>query len=134
MRFVKTLTVTAGATIAAPSSTSLRLIRGKLTHIEIAFPPGPGGYVSVVIMDRNLQIAPANPEQSFSWDDDTLSFSMNYPITDQPFELILVGWSPDAIYDHLITFRLDIDTSEKDDREALLQAMSQAFKPFGERE
>ena len=106
MRFVKTLTVTAGATIAAPSSTSLRLIKGTLTHIEIAFPPGPADYVHVVIMDRNLQIAPANPEQTFSWDNYTHGFSMNYPITDPPYELILLGWSPDANYDHVITFSI----------------------------
>jgi len=133
MRFVKTLTVTAGSTIAEPSETILRLIRGKLTHIEIAFPPGPADYVHVVIVDGNLQIAPANPEQSFSWDDFTHGFSMNYPIVDQPYELTLVGWSPEAIYDHNITFRIDIDSTAEDDRQALLELLSGGFKPFGER-
>jgi len=120
MRFVKTLTVTAGSTIASPSTDTLRLIKGTLTWIEVAFPPGPAGYVDVVIMDRNLQIAPANPEQVFSWDDYTFGFSMNYPIDDPPFILTLTGWSPDAKYDHNITFHFDVTPVGKDDRNALL--------------
>ena len=131
MRFVKVLTVTAGSTIADPSETPIRLIGGKLTHIEIAFPPGPANYVHVVIMDRNLQIAPANPEGAFSWDDHTHGFSMNYKMVDPPYELTLVGWSPDAMYDHDITFRLDVDPTAEDDRQALLDILSGGFKPFG---
>lgn len=125
MRFVKTLTVTAGSTVASPSSTTLRLIKGTLTWIEVAFPPGPAGYVSVVIMDHNLQIAPANPEQYFAWDDYTMGFSMDYSIEDEPYELILVGWSPDAKYDHNITFRFDVSPAEKGDKNALLEYLRQ---------
>jgi len=131
MRFVKTLTVTAGATGADPSTTAIRLIKGTLTHVEIEFRSGCAWYVYVVIHDRILQIAPANPEEAFSCDDHTESFTMNYPINDPPYELILNGWSPGANYDHKITYRFDIDTSEQDDREALLLAMTQAFKPYG---
>jgi len=125
MRFVKTLTVTAGSTIAGPSTDLIRLVKGTLTWIEVAFPPGPAGYVDVVILDRNLQIAPANPEQAFSWDDYTLGFSMNYPIDDPPFVLTLGGWSPDAKYDHDITFRFDVIPVGKDDKNALLQYLEQ---------
>jgi len=131
MRFVKTLTVTAGATEAEPSTTAIRVIQGKITHLEIEFRPGCAWYVYVVIMDRILQIAPANPEQAFCCDDRTMSFTMNYPVNDPPYEFILSGWSPGANYDHKITFRFDIDTSAQDDREALLIAMAQAYKPYG---
>lgn len=120
MRFVKRLTVVAGSTTTDPSTDTLRLVKGTLTYIEIASPPGPGGYVDVVILDRNLQIAPANPEQVFSWDDYTMGFSMNYPIEDEPYKLTLAGWSPNAIYDHNITFRFDVIPKGKDDRNALL--------------
>lgn len=125
MRFVKTLTVTAGTTVTDPSATTLKLIKGTLTWIEVAFPPGPAGYVSVIIADRNLQIAPANPEQVFAWDDYTLGFSMNYLIDDPPYKLILEGWSPDAKYDHNITFRFDVTPAEKDDKNALLEYLRQ---------
>lgn len=125
MRFVKTLTVTAGATEANPSTDTLRLVKGTLTWIEVAFPPGPAGYVDVVILDRNLQIAPINPEQVFSWDDYTLGFSMNYLIEDEPYKLTLAGWSPDAMYDHDITFRFDVTPKGKDDRNALLDYLAQ---------
>jgi len=125
MRFVKTLTVTAESTIADPSTDLIRLVKGTLAWIEVAFPPGPAGYVDVVILDRNLQIAPANPEQAFSWDDYTLGFSMNYPIDDPPYILTLAGWSPDAKYDHNITFRFDITPKGKDDRNALQDYLAQ---------
>lgn len=130
MRFVKTLTVTANSLEASPSSTTLRLIGGTIKNVEIEFRPGCAWYVYVVILDRNLQIAPANPEQGFCSDDEIMTFTMNYPLNDPPYELILDGWSPGAIYDHKITFRFDVDTTEADDREALLQAMAAAFKPY----
>lgn len=131
MRFVKTLTVTAGSTKTSPSSTPIRLIKGVITLIEIAFPPGPANYVSVVIRESNLQIAPANPEAAFRWDDFTHSFSMDYTMIDIPYELKLIGWAPDATYDHEITFRFDVDTKGKDERELLLERMVEPFKPYG---
>lgn len=131
MRFVKTLTVTARSTERDPSTIEARLIKGKLIHIEVAFPPGPGGYVSVVIRDGELQIAPANPEGSFSWDNFTHSFTMNYEMVDPPYALTLKGWSPDADYDHDIVFRFDVDTLGKDERELLLDRMTEGFRPFG---
>jgi len=131
MRFVKRLTVTAGSLESAPSTQTVRLIKGTLTHIDVGFRSGCAWMVSVVILDRNLQVAPANPEYSFVDDDHTMSFSMNYPITDEPYELTLNGWSPDANYDHVITFRFDVDTQDGDDREILLAAMADPFKPYG---
>lgn len=120
MRFVKVLTVTAGSTKSSPSRDSILLSNGMLYHMEVAFPPGPGNWVSVVVLDGNVQIAPANPDGVFNWNDYTLSFTMNYPLTDVPYKLLLRGWSPDAIFDHNITFRFDVQPTEKDDRKALL--------------
>jgi len=125
MRFVQTLSVPAGKTEALPAEQAVRLIGGTLKHIEIAFPPGPGSHVSVVIMDRNLQIAPINPEASFAWDDYTMSFSMNYPLDDAPYELLLRGWSPEAVFAHTITFRFDVEPAEEDDRSAILDYLKQ---------
>ena len=131
MRFVQRLTVAVGSTLASPSTGRIRLIKGTITNIEIEFRPGCAWYVYVVIHDRILQIAPSNPEQAFRADDEIMSFTMNYPMIDAPYDLHLIGWSTGATYSHIITFRIDVDTTEGTDRDVLLGLMTEAFKPFG---
>lgn len=134
MRFVQRLTVAVGSTERSPSTTRIRLIKGTITNIEIEFRPGCAWYVYVVIRDRILQIAPSNPEQAFRADDEIMSFTMNYPMIDAPYDLHLIGWSTGAFYEHIITFRFDVDTTEGTDRDVLLALMSEAFKPFGDKQ
>ncbi len=109
MRFVFELTIPAGTTKATPATNEVKLLKGTIKQIEIAFPPGPATLVSVVIKDRIYQVAPANPSGAFAWDDITKAFNVNYPLNDAPYELTLVGWSPNATFDHKITFHFDIE-------------------------
>lgn len=131
MRFVQRLTVAVGSTQSSPSTDRIRLIKGTITNIEIEFRPGCAWYVYVVIHDRILQIAPSNPEAAFCADDYVMNFTMNYPMIDAPYDLHLIGWSTGADYEHIITFRFDVDTKEGDDRDVLLKTMTEAFKPYG---
>ena len=120
MRFVFDLTIPAGTTRAAPATNDVKLLMGTIKRIEIAFPPGPATLVSVVIKDRIYQIAPANPSGAFAWDNITKEFNVNYPISDPPYEVTLVGWSPTAKFSHKITFHFDIEPAGgADDRELL---------------
>lgn len=108
MRFSYDLTIPAGTTAADPAETEARLARGTLFHAEIAFPPGPNDLVSVVVKDALLQILPANPEASFSWDDYTHAVDLDYELGRQGHTLTLVGWSPSCEFAHTITFRFDV--------------------------
>lgn len=132
MRFVYTLTIPADTKITDPTSTEIKLIKGRLKHVEIGFPPGCAGMVKVVIMDENIQISPANPEMYHAWDNYVEAFSMNYSLENTLHELTLVGWSPDTVYDHVITFRFDVDPQSEDDRDVFLSQILAGFKPYGD--
>lgn len=119
MRFVYQLTIPAGTAKVSPAVSTVKLGKGSINRIEVGFPPGPATLVSVAIKDRIYQIAPANPDGGFAWDDHTYEFNTNYPLTDPPYELLLVGWSPDATFEHTVTFHFDLTpASGEDDRTA----------------
>jgi len=121
MRYIFELTVPANTLAADPAQLEISLVKGKLEHVEIAFPPGPASMVHVIIKEGLLQVSPANQGGSHHWDHYTEIFSLNYPLTDNPSKLQLVGWSPDTKYSHIVTFRLDVAPKAKDDRSAIME-------------
>lgn len=132
MRFVYQLTIPAGTAKDAPATNEVKLGKGTINRIEVAFPPGPATLVSVAIRDRKYQIAPANPDGGFSWDDHTYEFNTNYPITDAPYEVILVGWSPDATFQHKVTFHFDLEPAgDVDDKSAWELLFGSGPRPQG---
>jgi len=51
---------------------------------------------------------PFNVAGSAAADDEKVEGSFYWEIKDPAPELILRGWSPDATYDHVITFRVNV--------------------------
>jgi len=64
---------------------------------------------------------PANADGSLNFDDATIVSSMEYELTDPPYELILEGWSPSAVYDHVITFQFDLQPAGDNDWSVFMQ-------------
>lgn len=125
MRFVYDLTVPAGTLSTDPAEDEIRLVRGTLTHAEVAFPPGPAGLVSVVVKDALLQILPANPEQSFAWDNYTHRANLDYALPRQGHKLTLVGWAPDAVFDHTVRFHFDVHPASEGGERGMIQQLAQ---------
>jgi len=123
MRYVYELTIPADTSIAAPAECPARLVTGRIKQVEIAFPPGPAAMVKVVILDRLLQISPANSEMYHAWDDYTEVFSMDYKLDDPEPTLTLMGWSTDTKYSHKVTFRFDVVPKSGDEKAVLLAQM-----------
>ncbi len=86
-----------------------KLTRGKLKQIRILFPPGPATLVYVVVRHNLHQLMPANPEGNINFDDSVIVSQLEYDLIDSPYELSMIGWSPDAVYDHTITFQFDLE-------------------------
>ncbi len=125
MRFVYDFTVSAGTTKADPEEMAARMVKGRLFHVEIAYPPGPANLVRTVIKDALYQVVPANPDASLGWDDYTHKIDMDYELTDRAHELTLVGWSPSAVYDHTITFRFDVEPAEGDGERTIIERLAE---------
>lgn len=123
MLFTRDLTIPAGTTRDAAASTELTLIAGTIRRIEAVFPPGPATRAHVIVRDSLFQLMPANPDEDINQDDVTVVSEMDYKMQ-RPYTLIFDGWSPDAVYEHTITFNVDLAPESQDDLMKLLQMLA----------
>ena len=108
MLFDYDLIVPAQTPASSPVEQVVSLLYGTLTEIRCIFPPGPATLVHVVVRDRLHQIFPANTDGDVNFDDTVIVSTLEYELTDSPYELILVGWSPSAVFEHVITFQFNV--------------------------
>lgn len=102
------VTVPAGTAENDPVTENLKLTKGIIHRVEVDFPAGCRGYVSLVIMHGGHQLFPENREGSFNAEGYTIPIDEHYPLLSKPYSLKAVAWSPDASYDHTITVRIGI--------------------------
>lgn len=114
MLFDYDLIVPAGTPQNTPYETLAKLTRGKLTEIRIMFPPGCATLVHIAIRHNLHQLMPANPEGTANFDGYVVTSELEYDLVDSPYELKIIGWSPDAIYDHIITCQFNLQPVEGD--------------------
>lgn len=120
MRLDFDVTIPADTLASAPTEQVVNLLKGQLVGIELVFKAGCAHLVHIAIFDELLQIAPANSTGSFNGDNDIMGFVMNYPLTDDPYDLLIKGWSDGTVYPHTIIARFDVNPAGDDDRSALL--------------
>jgi hypothetical protein len=102
------LTVPKNTLQTAPVELTVQLAPGVITYGEIQFPRGCIGLVHACIRDRLHQYAPANPAGDIAAENARISWSDEYPIDEQPWELVLCGWNEDDTFSHTLTFRLSL--------------------------
>ncbi len=120
MRLDFDVTIPANTLEIAPTEQLVSLLKGTLTGIELVFKPGCAHLVQIQIFDELLQVAPANRGGAFNGDNDIIRFSMNYPLVDDPFRLLIRGWSDGTLFPHTIIARFDVEPGDTDDKSALL--------------
>lgn len=114
MLFDFDLVIPAGTLATAPVVSKAHLIAGTLTELRVMFPPGPATLVYVVIKDKSFQLMPANPEGNLNFDDQFVTSTLEYKLTDAPYDLDIVGWSPLAVFDHTITVQCELQPTSPD--------------------
>ena len=122
MLFTRDLTIPAGTTKVSPVQAELVLIAGTIRRIEAVFPPGPATRAHAIVRDSLFQLMPANPDEDLNQDDAVVVSVMDYKMQ-RPYTLIFDGWSPSAVYDHTITFNVDLAPESQDDLVELLRMM-----------
>lgn len=108
MLFDFDIIIPAATPASAPIETLAKLTRGKLKQIRLLFPPGPATLVHVTVSHNLHQLLPANPEGDINFDDAVIVSNLDYDMVDPPYELIMSGWSPSAVYEHTITVQFDV--------------------------
>ena len=102
------ITVIAGTTEAAPKEQELSLTHGFIHQVEIEFPRGCKGYVSLVLYHREYQFLPTNPDEAFNGDGYTIVIKEHYDLREPPHILLVRAWAPNATYNHTITVRIGV--------------------------
>jgi len=106
MIYTANILIPAGRKATAPTIERIKVIKGLVYKIEIAFPPGPEGTAHVVINDGGLQVWPSTPGIDFASDDYTISFDDTYLKTDDPLEFQVYGYNTDESNPHTIQVRI----------------------------
>jgi hypothetical protein len=96
------LTVPANTVEGSALETMLGLTAGKLTQIQVGFPPGCAGLTYVQIWDKSWQLVPWTPGEALHWDGYVFELPHDYLLSDPPFELRVKAWNLDDVYDHTI--------------------------------
>jgi len=98
--------VTAGTTEAAPVKIDLKVWRGVIHQFDLVFPSGCAGLVYTRLMHGSHPVIPSNADQKLSGDGIQISGKEFYDLKDETNTLTIYAWSPNASYDHTITWRL----------------------------
>lgn len=106
------LTVNANSVSSEGVTLEMPLSYGKLTQIEVTFPPGCCGLVDVVIERFTHQILPTNISYKMKADDHSIKFDTEINIYDKPYMLVLRAWNNDTLFNHTITCRMIVNEEQ----------------------
>lgn len=121
------VTIPAGTTKASPHEESINLVSGVIHQLEIEFPAGCRGTASLVIFHGAHQVWPTNIDEAFNTEDFTIVVREAEKLPAGPNLFRLVGWSPEAQYDHTITVRFGILPPEAVLISAIVDAIKSLF-------
>jgi len=89
----------------------LRVSPGLVMRVWVGFPSGCFGLAHLQIWYQGWSVWPWSQKQSFHWDGYTFVFDERYPLTTQPYELVLHAWSYDDTFEHTLSFMCLIEPS-----------------------
>lgn len=112
MIWAQTITVPKSTVPATPLVRPWIIPNGLIYKVEISFPPGPSGYVGVQLKTASHNLYPADEDQWFIGDNDTLSFEDEYMFNLESKQIDINCYNEDETYDHTIQVRLGIITDE----------------------
>ena len=108
MFYETSLTIPAETSSDDPAEIELRVTHGVVHRVEVEFAPGPSWRANVVILYRNHQVWPTNPDGTFASDSHTIGFDDYYEMFYSPYTFVIQGWSPAAVKDHTVRVRLGV--------------------------
>ena len=95
-----------------PKQTVLKVTNGLVYKVEVDFPPGPRGTLKVQIFDGGHQLWPSTPGESFMADGYCISFDDTFLKLVAPFQFDIYTWNTAEDYDHGVTVRIGMVSSE----------------------
>ena len=90
----------------------LKVIKGLVYKVEVAFPPGCANLLKVRIFDGGHQNWPSNNNESFHTDGFVISFDDTLLKLAAPFQYDIFTVNEDTLYDHSVTIRIGMVSDE----------------------
>ncbi|KKM84378.1 hypothetical protein LCGC14_1299710 [marine sediment metagenome] len=109
MSYSKQLTIPAGTSKTSPVSTSIEIPPTLVDRLEITFPSGCVGLVGVRFQFQGRVIWPYNPDGWFLGNGQTVTFTPNLELKDQPNELMIEGYNDDDTFAHAVYVIIDVE-------------------------
>ena len=112
MIYQATITTLKGPLGFTHLQSTLKVTKGLVYKVEIAFPPGCANLLKVRIFDGGHQMWPSNTNESFHTDGFVISFDDTLLKLAAPFQYTIHTVNEDTIYDHSVTIRIGMVSEE----------------------
>jgi hypothetical protein len=109
VHFVFGITTPASTSYASRKKTVLPMARGKITRLDLQFPPGVQALAHIVLTRGLHQLFPTNPEGDYASSAETIWWPENEDLAQPPFQLEAYTWNLDTTYPHTITVRITLE-------------------------
>ena len=106
MIYVQPLDIPANTPASLPLTATMQLSSGTITLVAIQFPSGVNALAHLQIWNGLHQLFPTNQNGDFATGAETIVWDEDEVIDQPPFQLTLIGWNLDTVYDHTITTRI----------------------------
>jgi hypothetical protein len=128
MIFVSAIKTTHLTTKAAPLVTKIPIVQGKITQLNVFFPPGVNALAHIKLLYGLYQIFPGNEQGDFAGGGVLISWAEDVDITHDPSEITAVTWNDDDTYDHTITTHIVMTPAAQSTNVADVLAQIQAMQ------
>ncbi|KKL24256.1 hypothetical protein LCGC14_2417140 [marine sediment metagenome] len=109
MSYSKQLEIPASTLKTAPASIDIEIPPTLVDRVEITFPSGCVGLVGVRFQFQGRVIWPYNPDGWFRGNGQTVIFSPNIELVDQPNTLTIEAYNDDDTYKHTVYVIIDVE-------------------------
>lgn len=112
MIYSKSIAIPANTFLAAYQTDLMLVTKGLVYKVEFDFPPGHAGLTFVRVRDGLHQVWPTTSDQWFSGEGQTISFDDTHLKLSPPFEFSIDTYNLDDTFDHTVTVRVGLVSSE----------------------
>lgn len=98
------LTVPPRTPETSPYRRRVTLIPGRVHRVFAFFPPDSAGLLKAGVEHRGSKIWPSNPDGWLLGENLLWEWDESFDLTDDPPELVLVGYNEDDAYSHTVYF------------------------------
>lgn len=132
MFYEYSFTIPANTSQAEPEELVCPLAAGIINYIAVLFPAGCAGLAYLQIKRALHHIAPVNPDGAFNSNDEVIAFDEHFELSEQPFQVELVGWNLDDTFVHTLEVRFGVEEQRLISEEVtILGRFKSMFKALG---